>query len=205
MRIKPAELDSKGYRLLQQLEHKELIPFVKHNLKKPTPISIFFHSAVLMLLIASLISVYLNIEIKKALIADVIFHYCFGFTIAFLVIPVHEYIHVLVYRYLGAKETSLDYNIKKFYFLALANNFVVNRMEFTLVALAPFVVLNSSLIISLFFVESLWQITLLSALLLHTAMCSGDFGLLNFFYISRNKTLVTYDDTLNKISFFFIK
>jgi hypothetical protein len=37
----------------------------------------------------------------------------------------------------------------------------------------------------------------------HTAMCSGDFGLLNYFEFYKDKEIVTYDDVENKISYFY--
>ncbi|WP_035804739.1 DUF3267 domain-containing protein [Lunatimonas lonarensis] len=205
MKIRPEDLEAEGYTLIDKLDHSELIPFVKKNLNKWSYISIFFYSINLILLLAGILSIYISFTYKNAEIGDVVFHYCFGFTICFLLIPIHEYIHVLAYRYLGAKETSFDYNLKKFYFMALANNFVANRREFAFVALFPFTLISFFLFILYFYADNNWQITLLSTLFLHTAMCSGDFGLLNFFYINKNKNVVTYDDTTNKISFFYIK
>jgi len=58
--------------------------------------------------------------------------------IAFALIPSHEYIHVLAYKSKGAKNTSCDANLKKFYFMAIAYRFVANKKEFQIVALAPF-------------------------------------------------------------------
>lgn len=68
-----------------------------------------------------------------------------------------------------------------------------------------FTLISCFLILLLFFVDHYWQLTILSTLLLHSAMCSGDFGIVNFFHIHKSKHMVTYDDTLNKVSFFFIK
>ena len=34
-------------------------------------------------------------------------------------------------------------------------------------------------------------------------MCSGDFGLLNYFEFNKEKQIVTYDDVENKISYFY--
>ncbi len=205
MDIRPEYLKTEGYTLIEKLEHDELIPFVKKNLKKVSYISIFFYSITLILLIVGALSIYNSVAFKNAQIGDVVFHYCFGFTISFLLIPIHEYIHVLAYKYVGANKTSLDYNLKKFYFMALADNFVANRREFTVVALSPFILISFVLFILYLYADNNWQITLLSTLFLHTAMCSGDFGILNFFYTNKNNNIVTYDDTINKVSFFYIK
>jgi len=205
MQIKPEDLTKAGYFLYEKLEHDELIPFVRKSLHKWSLISIFFYGVNLGLLVLVVVYAWIAITKHDIAIGDLIFYYSFGFTVCLILIPIHEFIHVMAYKWLGAKETSLDYNLKKFSFMALANNFVANRKEFTMVALMPFTLISCFLILLLFFVDHYWQLTILSTLLLHSAMCSGDFGIVNFFHIHKSKHMVTYDDTLNKVSFFFIK
>lgn len=48
-----------------------------------------------------------------------------------------------------------------------------------------------------------WNLTIIGVLLAHTAMCSGDFGLLNYFEFNKDKKVVTYDDIEHKISYFY--
>lgn len=150
MKIRSEEV-MQNYLLLDKLEHEELIPFIKKYLNRRSAISFFYYSLNILLLLLGSIAIYANITYLNANIGNVIFHYCFGSTVSFLLIPIHEYIHVLAYKYVGASETSLDCNLKKFYFMALADKFVANRKEFTLIALAPFVVISSILIILAFF------------------------------------------------------
>lgn len=45
----------------------------------------------------------------------------------------------------------------------------------------------------------------MGVLLAHTAMCSGDFGLLSYFEFNKEKNVVSYDDVENKISYFYAK
>jgi hypothetical protein len=203
MRIEPQDLNSSDYILIFKLEHKAIIPFVKENLNKLTFISVFFYGTNTALLAACITIIYKQKVYLNTSIADIIAYFNSGFLFALLLIPIHELIHVLAYKFVGAKETSIDYNLKKFYFLAIANNFVVNKKEFTFVALAPFVLVTSILIASYFFVGTYWQISILSTLFLHSALCAGDFGLLNFFHISKNRNLLLFDDAKNKVSFFY--
>ncbi len=202
MKIRSEEV-MQNYLLLDKLEHEELIPFIKKYLNRRSAISFFYYSLNILLLLLGSIAIYANITYLNANIGNVIFHYCFGSTVSFLLIPIHEYIHVLAYKYVGASETSLDCNLKKFYFMALADKFVANRKEFTLIALAPFVVISSILIILAFFSSNYWQLTILGCALLHSAMCSGDFGLLGYFLFHKDKEVVTFDDVSNKVSYFF--
>ena len=81
-------------------------------------------------------------------------HFSYGIVIAFVLIPIHEYIHVQAYKWQGAKQTAYDVNWKKFYFMATADQFVASRKEFQIVALAPFVVITALLLFLLFFGES---------------------------------------------------
>jgi hypothetical protein len=65
------------------------------------------------------------------------------------------------------------------------------------------VTITTTLIILLFAVSSNWTLTIVGILLTHTAMCSGDFGLLSYFEYNKKKQVVTYDDIENKVSYFY--
>ena len=136
-------------------------------------------------------------------VGDRVTYFCYGLAIAFALVPLHEFIHVLAYKSQGAKNTSYDANIRKFYFMALADKFVANKKEFQVVALAPFVFISSILIVLLFIVNENWTLTIAGVLLAHTAMCSGDFGLLSYFEFHKDKEVVTYDDINAGVSYFF--
>ena len=86
---------------------------------------------------------------------------------------------------------------------APADQFVANKKEFQIVALAPFVVITSVGLVLLFFTTPLWSMTVLGALLTHTAFCSGDFGLLSYFDFHKDKEIVTYDDKESRVSYFY--
>ncbi|HCT23246.1 MAG TPA: DUF3267 domain-containing protein, partial [Chitinophagaceae bacterium] len=78
-----------------------------------------------------------------------------------------------------------------------------NRKEFQIVALAPFMVITLMLTILLFIVPGLWMVTVAGAMLTHTSMCSGDFGLLSYLDVHRDKEMVTYDDKSAGRSYFY--
>lgn len=205
MKLNPEDIEGSGYILLDRLDHMELIPFVRLYLNKRTTISIFY--TLCNLLIAGSIGFYFWNSYSADIldIGSAITYFFYGLVLAFGLLPIHEYIHVLAYRSQGAKETSYDVNWKKFYFMAVAHRFVANRREFQIVALAPFVVISTTLIMMLFFTNPLWTITILGMLLTHTAFSSGDFGLLSYFEFHRDKDMVTYDDREQSISYFYGK
>jgi len=205
MNIKPEELELNGYVLLESLNHKELIPFVQKYIRIKTRFSAFYWIANIFFagLIAGLL--YAHINYNTFNLSEGITHLSFGFTIAFLLIPMHEYIHVLAYRFRGATSTSYDANLKKFYFMAIADAFVADKNDFLVVAMAPSVVITSICILLLFFLSPLWSVTSAGVLLTHTAFSSGDFALMSYFDFHRKKEVVTYDDKSNGISYFYGK
>jgi len=205
MKIKSGELEDKGYVLLDKLEHKELIPFIKKYIKKRTKFSFFYYFSNFLVFGFTgylLMKGFGNPEFD---IAARFTHFCYGLAIAFVLIPLHEYIHVIAYKSQGAKNTSYKANFKKLYFMALADKFVADKKEFLIVALAPFIVINSVLIVLIFAVNSDWKLTICGIMLTHTAMCTGDFGLMSYFEVNKDRQVVTYDDVENKISYFWGK
>lgn len=205
MKIKPEELTSHGYILVDKLAHKELIPFVRTYLNKHTPISIFYTFFNLVLAGISIFWFWKSYGTDGFKLGDGFTYFSYGLAIAFALIPIHEYIHVLAYKSQGAHNTSYDANLKKFYFMALADKFVANKKEFRIVALAPFVVITTTLFLLLCFTDNLWTFTIFGVLLTHTAFSSGDFGILSYFEFHKEKEIVTYDDKENSISYFYGK
>lgn len=203
MNIRPDELTENGYVLLDKLGHKELVPFIRTYMKKKTKYSAFYY---LMNIVVFGLAGYFFVDgynLADYNFLDRFTHFSYGLAIAFLLVPFHEYIHVLAYKSQGATNTSYDANLKKFYFMALADKFVANKKEFEIVALAPFTVITIILTVLFFLVDTNWTLTIISVLLAHTAMCSGDFGLLSFFEFHKDQEAVTYDDVENKISYFY--
>lgn len=203
MKIRPEELEEKGYAKLDELDHKELVPFIQTYMKKRTKYSVTYYISNLIVFgIVGYLFVQ-NYNSPEYSFGVRFTHFSYGLAIAFALLPLHEYIHVLAYKSQGATNTSYDANLKKFYFMALADKFVANKKEFEVVALAPFVIITTILTFLFFIVSSNWTLTIASILLAHTAMCSGDFGLLSYFEYNKYKQTVTYDDVENKISYFY--
>jgi hypothetical protein len=203
MNIHPEELTKKGYAQLDELKHEELVPFIQLYIKKRTKYAVFYYASNIFLLgwVAYLFVHGFNLPDYS--IGERFTHFSYGLAISLALLPLHEYIHVLAYRSQGAVNTSYDANFKKFYFMALADKFVANKKEFEVVALAPFIVISTTLVIFLFFVKPPWTLTIASVLFAHTAMCSGDFGLLSYFEYHKAKEVVTFDDVENKVSYFY--
>jgi hypothetical protein len=203
MEIRPDELSEKGYFLLDKLEHNELSVFLRKYINKRTTISIVFYGLNIILILVAMFLFVTNIQQGLLTNLNWAYHYFIGFSIAFLLVPLHEYIHVLAYKSQGEKKTSYYSNIKKFFFMALADKFVAAKNEFTIVALAPFVLITSILLLLLTISPYSWTLTIVGILLCHTAMSSGDFALLSYLEFHRDKEVVTYDNVEEKTSYFY--
>lgn len=205
MRLTPEELSTEQYVLLEKLDHQELIPFVQKYLKQPTWASRFYYAVNLLILAAIALLVWRYGTQPGAKWWNALNYLAMGIAFTFLLIPVHEYIHALAYRSVGATHTSFDMYLRKFYFMAVADKFVASRKEFTIVALAPFVVISVGLLGLLIVATPLQVFIIMGALFFHTAACSGDFGLLSFYNHNRQKNIFTYDDKTSRISYFYEK
>ena len=205
MKIKPEELKVEGYVLLDKFGHNELVPFIRTYINKRTKYSIFYYFCNFFIFGLAGYLFMKGFDKPDFDLGNRFTHFSYGLAIAFGILPLHEYIHILAYKSQGAKKTSYDANLKKFYFMALADKFVANKKEFEIIALAPFVIITTILMVLFFTVNPNWTLTIVGTLLTHTAMCSGDFGLLSYFEFNKNKEIVTFDDADNKISYFYGK
>jgi len=205
MKLKPEELLQNGYVLMDELGHQNLVPFIQTYMKKLTFYSVFYYISNLLLLALVVYLIVVDYSFPEYAFDERFTHLGYGLVLAFALLPVHEYIHVLAYRWQGATNTSYAANLRKLYFMALADKFVANRKEFVLIALAPFVVILLLLVAGIIFTSQLWSITFAGTLLMHTGMCSGDFGLLSYLQFHKHKDVVTYDDVPNGISYFYGK
>jgi len=203
MNLKPEELEENGYILLDEMNHAEIVPFVKKFLHKRTWFSSLYYLSVIIsfaLLLFFCMKLYHpgNYGISKILL-----QISLGIPLTLALIPVHELIHALAYKLQGAKKTSFDYNLQRFYFLAIADKFVTSKREFKIIALSPFLAISLALLISSYLTGEGWRVMILTTLMIHTIACSGDFALLSYFEFNREKKVVTYDDKENKVSFFY--
>ena len=205
MQIKPEELPALGYELLDRLGHQDLVPFIRTWLGKRSRFTWFYYLANLAAAALCAWLFFHDLRSPQWSFGDRFTHFAYGLALCFGLLPIHEVLHALAYRLQGARQTSFAANLKRFYFMAIADRFVANRKEFFIVALTPFVVITAGLIVLLFFAGGSWQLTIAAMLLAHTGMCSGDFGLLSYFACHPDLDIVTWDDHANNSSYFYGK
>ncbi len=205
MKIQPESLLENSYTLLDTLDHQDIMPFLQQYIKKKTISAIFYYTFCgisLGVIGAYAALLYFSSGFKGE---DVFFHVSLGCLLPFLLIPLHEYLHAIAYKWVGASNTSYDVNWKKFYFMAVADKFVANRQEFLVVAWLPFTVISLLSFLLCWVTPPLWGLTMTTTIGIHAAFCSGDFALISYFEYHKDKELITFDDVTNKVSYFYYR
>ncbi|NTW24988.1 MAG: DUF3267 domain-containing protein [Lentimicrobium sp.] len=205
MKLTPEELEDNGYQLIEKLDHKELIPFVKKYLYRFSfwPVLYFSFNFALLAIIGGMIVK--AIAIEEILVSKALGSTALGFAFAFLLIPLHEYIHAIAYRICGAKEVSYDADLKKMIFMAIAHRFVAGKKDLQLVAIAPFALISLLALAAIPFSSGYQIYTIVGLIFTHAAFCGGDFAMLSYYSYHKNIEVVTWDDKENKVSYFLGK
>lgn len=191
------------FRQILELDFGEMIPFVLSNIKRRSFISLFFAGINIGLLF------YIFIYATKGLLGEqftwlvVIKQSLPGiFAGSFLIIPIHELLHGLAYKILGARKIHFGADLQQLLFYVTADRYPVSGNELYFLALFPFVFINLLAILSLI----LWlpQYILFGSfmLLFHNVMCIGDYAIVNYVYQYKRR-VYTYDIVDERKSYFF--
>lgn len=196
-----------AYQLMLILPHDNLLPFIQEQLSGKTRIMRGYFLFNILLFISLAVLAYRDVQNGLLSWDDVLKSFGLGTLLVFTVLIVlHEAVHGVAYKMAGAPKVTYGVNWRKFYFYAVAHRFVAGRKAFTVVALAPFVVISVlTILLSIFSpVELKW--VLFSVLFMHTGACAGDFAMMGFYEQHRHfADLLTFDDVERKISYFYVK
>lgn len=194
------ELGSADYALLGELTHASLAEFVvEYFLRRGSWLTRVHHAMSIATLTAIVVLVMEQHHSLLACLRD------FGLamlTVVVVLLPLHELLHAIGYKLVGAHDIRWDYSRRMLAVWVIAHHYVADARAFAIVALAPFVVLNTVLIAAAF----LWPgiaIYLLFVLLWHLHGSSGDWALLNFVWLHRARGFWTYDDADAGRSWFY--
>jgi len=194
--------DQSKYRELLKIPYDELIDFIFDYIRRKSEVIIFFWSFCI-ICIGIAITVRINIAGYFPL-KNIIFHSILGlFAFPLLLVPLHEFIHIITYLMAGAKRIRVGIELKQYMIYVTAHRYVTGRKPFILVALAPFITISLSLVILVLILPGLWKWSLSLVLFVHATMCAGDFAMLNFYFINRKKKIYTWDDFEKKTAYFY--
>lgn len=194
-----------NWELLQQVSHQDIKPFIKECL---TVKGVYrkLYTVISMVSLIFLIA-FATYSFTKWLIDDninLLIQFLCGtlFSLSILII-IHELIHALAYRLMGAKHIYFGANIKKFVFYAASDGDIINGKAFGLIALAPFAVISLSGL-SLCLLFPYYTPLFVTILALHNLFCGGDFAMLNFINQYPVKKIFTVDLRAVKESYFYL-
>ena len=203
MSLAVEDLDNnQKFRQLQVVRYSELISFIFDNLRKFNLLMMFFY---FLCIVFFGVAVYSRIILISAYpFSEIIMHSLLGFLIIPAVsIPVHEALHIIPFYVSGAKNIRIGMDLKQYLFYVTAHRYVASPIQFIIVALTPFLLISTAVIYLVIILPPLWKWSFSAFLFVHSTMCAGDFALMNFYYINRNKTIYTWDDVDNKTAYFY--
>lgn len=194
--------DQSRFRQIQAIQYSDLVGFVLDYLRRKTWLMVLFWSLCIIF-----ISIALTVRMNIAgyfPFRNILFHSLLGFIIfPILLIPVHEFMHVLAFWFTGAKRIRAGADLKQYIFYVTAHRHVIKAGQFKFVALVPFLIISFSIIALIIYLPGLWKWSLSILLFVHTTMCAGDFALLNFYHINRHRKIYSWDDADEKIAYFY--
>ena len=196
--------DQTRFRQVLTISYQDLIKFVFEYLKKRSGLTFFFWSVCLLSLG---LTVFARIKIAGYFpVIDIIWHSVLGLIIfPVICIPFHELIHIIPYYISGARNIRVGMDLKQYLFYVTAHRYVATPIQFIIVAVTPFLILSIVVTLLVFLLPGLWKWSLSLFLFAHTTMCAGDFALMNFYFLNRNKKIYTWDDADRKIAYFYEK
>jgi hypothetical protein len=203
MALRVEDLDDQTkFRQLLSVSYKDLVPFIfEYLLKRSRLITIFW--AVCLIFLGLALKVRFNISGYYPL-AKILMHSLLGLIVfPVLCIPVHEFLHVVPYFISGARNIRIGMDLKQYIFYVTAHRYVASPLQFRIVALTPFLLISLVSAFLVFMLPGLWKWSLSLFLFVHTTMCAGDFALLNFYFLNRNKKIYTWDDADKKEAYFY--
>jgi hypothetical protein len=203
MALRVEDLDDQTkFRQLLSVSYKDLVPFIfEYLLKRSRLITIFW--VVCLIFLGLALKVRFNISGYYPL-AKILMHSLLGLIVfPVLCIPVHEFLHVVPYFISGARNIRIGMDLKQYIFYVTAHRYVASPLQFRIVALTPFLLISLVSAFLVFMLPGLWKWSLSLFLFVHTTMCAGDFALLNFYFLNRNKKIYTWDDADKKEAYFY--
>jgi hypothetical protein len=192
-----------GYRMVLDLPFHDLIPFVLGQIRKKGFMSALYLACNLIMLAMVILAILYAIVDPSFSGRDILFQSLMGILSgSILVIPVHELLHGLAYRLLGAKKILFGADIKQFIFYVTADRHPVSGRQIHFLALCPFVLINlATLLLTLFLFKGAFLFSAVF-LLSHNVMCIGDFAISNYVWNSKRR-LYSFDEPSGKRSYFY--
>lgn len=202
----PEELQTNDkYELTAKIDHQEIKSFVMNQIEVPGKlmkgyaiyqavmiiIGLFFATRPIVLAIRG------DFKPLLWLLAAIVFTFS-------LLILIHEVIHLLALLVTGARKIMIGAYLKKFIFYAEADRHVLNRRQYTFVALMPLIIVKLVTLAGIILTagESAFYFWIF-IMCAHTLFCAGDVGMINYFNRFPGENVYTFDARDEKRSYFY--
>jgi len=201
-------ISSNEYEQIIALKHSEIKNFIVTEVEKQSiwaRIANMYQITGLLAFVLGLFKAFMPFFTKRESIY--LFWLVLGLVFTFTVLIImHELIHALAYRYVGARNLSFGMNIRKFMFYVQADKQVLNYKQFKIVALAPVVtVAILSILGMIIFYNHAAFYFFIPILAFHSVFCGGDFGLLCIFANRSDKEILTFNVKSEEKTYFYAK
>ena len=200
LRLSPESV-SRDFSLIAEIRHEQLAEFARewflHRGSWLTRVHHAFSIATIVAIIATAVVQGIGWRVSTQIA-------CAFVAMLFPILPIHEGLHDLAYRAIGARDLRWAISWRMLAAYVMAHRFVATARPFIVVALAPFVVINALLIAGAF-IRTQYAIFSLTLLLLHLAGTSGDWAMLNFLWHHRGREVVTFDDADAGLTYFYAR
>ena len=201
-------ISSNEYEQIIALKHSEIKNFIVTEVEKQSiwaRIANMYQITGLLAFVLGLFKAFMPFFTKREGIY--LFWLVLGLVFTFtLLIIMHELIHALAYRYVGARNLSFGMNIRKFMFYVQADKQVLNYKQFKIVALAPVVtVAIVSILGMIIFYNHAAFYFFIPIFAFHSVFCGGDFRLLCIFANRSDKEILTFDIKSEEKIYFYAK
>jgi hypothetical protein len=203
MAIQVEDLDDQSkYRKILEISYDDLIPFILDYMKKISAVTIFFWSVSLFFLGTA---IRIRMEISGYFpFREILLHSTLGMVLFPLIsIPLHEFLHIVPYYLSGVRKIRVGMDLKQYLFYVTAHRYVATPRQFRIVAIAPFLLISIVTIVLILIMPGVWKWSLSLFLFVHATMCAGDFALLNFYFLKKDRKILTWDDADRKIAYFY--
>jgi hypothetical protein len=200
------ELRNSGkYELIAQLNHQQIKEFVVNQLSDGGAIIKTYMIYQVLMILVGIFFFTRSIVLAFQGFNEPLYYSLTAFVFSFSVlIVIHELLHGIALKLVGAKHVTFGGYLQKFIFYAEADRFVINRKQFAFIALTPlFAVKLLTLIGILFFFNHPVFYFLIFVMSAHSLFCAGDIGLLSVFYKTKNAEIFTFDVKAEKTSYFY--
>jgi hypothetical protein len=199
MRLSPTDLlDSSRYQMVGELEMNNPGPFFNEQAKDSQLTKVFF------LLVLISLGILTGVSVAKAFQDPrILWQIVVALVSVFIaLLPLHEAIHALAYKTIGAADIRFSYAWRKLAVFTCAHRFVIGIREVIPLAIAP-LLLISLLLLALLYALPDYRFLVLWILVIHTSLCGGDLILLGYALRHYDQEIYNYDDVEMGKSYFY--